>query len=68
MFKNGKDYEYCSSTTLPQQNLIVKVAVASVKETGPGPQTMTISIKLKLLVISSLVFIKLTGTRINCCE
>lgn len=57
-----------SSTTLPQQNLIVNVVIASVKETVQAPQTMTISIKLKLLVISSLVIIKLTGTGINCCE
>lgn len=46
-----------SSTTLPQQNLIVNVVIAQVKETVQGPQTMTISIKLKLQVISSSVII-----------
>lgn len=56
------------STALSQQNLIVNVVIAQSKETVPGPQTMTISIKLKLQVISSSVIIKLTGTRINCCE
>lgn len=57
-----------SSATLPQQNLIMNAVIAQVKETFPGPQTMTISIKLKYQVISSSVIIKLTGTRINCCE
>lgn len=51
------------STALSQQNLIVNVVIAQIKETVQGPQTKTISIKLKLQVISSSVIIKLTVTQ-----